>query len=253
MGKTKKIHISIKTFKRLGDKQKCKALIDLLFRNNLVPLKYDTSEGTRFKFEEDAFIKFWVDMEEKRGFGIPFIKGEGYNASFSWGGAKPYFAWFTISLGVLSTTDSILNFTKNIFEWSESCYGYATFDDYSKKLYTPGMNIMDCLGDITWANFFGKPYVDMWGEEKLINAPTWRTERLNDGGFLLVTTESPLVEQKIAEKYEEKLKKHLGSNYFCRKPIPQETLTYQELLEKVANPPPIVGYKAPDFSRYIDT
>jgi hypothetical protein len=252
MGKIKNMHISFKTFKRLGDRKKCEDLIKVFSNNNLIPLRYDTSERTKYIYRENEFCDFWVNMEIERGYGIPFIRGQGFMASFSWGGAKPYFGWFSISTKVLSTPNLIRNFTIDIFEWAEACYSYASFEEYKKKLSTPGMNIMNCLGDITWANLFGKPYVDMWGEEKVINAPAWKTERLKNGGVILVTTESPFIEKKIAEKYEEKLKEYLGKTYFCRKPIQQETLTYEELLQKSANPLPIIGYKTPDFSKYYD-
>jgi hypothetical protein len=252
MSGIKSIFVSIKTFKRLGDEQKCREFINLLYRYNLIPLKYGNSDRPKYIFEEDELTKFWVDMEIKNHLGIPFIKGKEFHTSIGWGGAKPYGAWFMISLKILPSTDLILKFVKDLFQWGESCYGYVSYYEYKKKLYTPGMNIIDCLGDITWANLFGKPYTDMWGKEKLLNAPTWKTERLNDGGFILVTMESPLMEQKMAEKHEDKLKDYLGKKYFCRKPIQQETLTYDELLYKVAYPEPIVGYEAPDFSKYYD-
>ena len=252
--KHKNVDVTVYGFKNIGTEEKCREVIDVLMRNGLVPLKYGTSERPKNVFNIEDFVKLWTDMEKKKGFGIPFIRGDDFYVSISWGGAKPYYTFLNIAAKKFSDWKSVIEFSKDLFSWNESCYGYIGLDGVVDRLYAPGLNIIDCLGGITWANFFGKPYVDMWGEEKLLKAPTWKTERLKDGGYLLITDESPTAIGR--DDAEKKLREYLGEKYFYKKPLinKSETITREELYEKVFgdHEPEPTGYMAPDFSNYYD-
>lgn len=250
------IYVSVKGFVRLGTEEQCREFVDVLMQNNLPPLKYGTSDRPRNVFKTEDFVKFWTEMEKKRGLGIPFIRGDGFYVSVNWGGAKPYYTFLVISGKKFFDWDSVIKFTKDLYNWNNACYGYIKLEkEYSKELATPGYNIINCLGGITWANFFGKPYIDMWGEEKLLNAPTYKTERLDDGGFLLVTTESPLTDPAIAAEAEAKLRAYLGEEHFYKCPTGEpERITREELYERVFgnHEPEPTGYVAPNFGKYYD-
>lgn len=253
MDNTVSFDITVKGFVRLGTEKKCRDLIDVLTRHNMQPLKYGTSERPRKQFCTEDFVAFWVDMEKRQGLGIPFIKGNDFHVSISWGGAKPYHAFIIVSNKIFPDINELIRFTKDFYYWNDACYGYAKlYKKYSKDMSTPGLSLRDCLGGITWANLFGKPYVDMWGIEKLLKAPTWRTERLDDGGFLLITTESPTTDRETAEEAEEKLKLYLGEKYFYQQPLTEERLSFEGLVRKMADPPRVIGYAAPDFGKYYD-
>ena len=61
---------------------------------------------------------------------------------------------------------------------------------------------------IYWANFFGPKLVKKIGREKLLSAPSWKTEELEDGGILLILgpTTYP-IDREISRK---EVEKHLG-------------------------------------------
>lgn len=252
MKKSKKLQITIKSFVNWGDKEKPEELIKLMNKYGIVPLKYDKSEKTKYNFEANAFFNFWMMMEKKHGLGIPFIKGKGFYTSINWGGAMPNQAWFTIDSKIFMDEQAILNFTKDFFNWGEAAYGYATLDERTKKMYTPGNNIEDCLGNIAWANFFSKPYVDMWGEEKLLNAPAWKKEKLENGGFMFLASKSIFTDSEEAEKNENCLKEYLGEKYFYKNQNKPQISTYNQIIENFLNPPLNNGYEAPDFKKYYN-
>lgn len=69
---------------------------------------------------------------------------------------------------------------------------------------------------VYWANFFGRIYVDTIGRGKFLTAPCYRREELPDGGFLLITSESPLDWDKPdVQELRKAMRDHLGYEYFC--------------------------------------
>jgi len=57
------------------------------------------------------------------------------------------------------------------------------FDIYSQFL-------QQCLPDVYWTTIFGAPYVKMFGKQKLLSAPAYRVEALNDSLVSIQLTES---------------------------------------------------------------
>lgn len=251
------VDITVYGFQKQGSEEKCRSFLKVLAKNGYVPLKYGSSERGGYAFDnENDFLSFWTGLEKgNHGIGILVVKGKGLYISVKWGGAKPYCTWINLTIKKNEDWIKLLHFAKDIFQWSGAVYGYTKLTKERNELATPGCNIIDCLGGITWANFFGKPYVDMWGEEKLLNAPTWKTERLDDGGFLLITTESPIIDPVVAAEAEAKLRAYLGEEHFYKRPTGEpERITREELYEKVFgdHEPEPTGYVAPDFEKYYD-
>ena len=69
---------------------------------------------------------------------------------------------------------------------------------------------------VYWANFFSKIYINTIGRGKFLTAPCYRREELSDGGFLLLTSESPLDwEKPEVQELRKAMRTHLGYEYFC--------------------------------------
>jgi hypothetical protein len=69
---------------------------------------------------------------------------------------------------------------------------------------------------VYWANFFGRIYVEMIGRQKFLSAPCFQREELEDGGFLLLTSENPLDWDKPeVQELRKAMRDHLGYEYFC--------------------------------------
>ena len=83
-----------------------------------------------------------------------------------------------------------------------------------------GTDISKSLPGLYWLNFFGKPYRDLIGRERLLSAPAHAVREVDDG-VLLALSEDPrdwtLGEYRAAEQ---QVVNHLGSQYFFSKKEP---------------------------------
>lgn len=71
------------------------------------------------------------------------------------------------------------------------------------------------LPGIYWINFFGRPYVDMFGLDKLETAPCEEVTRMPDGGFMLKLTATPYESvSKEGLLRAQAVEKHLGEEFF---------------------------------------
>jgi len=72
------------------------------------------------------------------------------------------------------------------------------------------------IGNLAWGMFFGRPYVEMIGLEKLLETPTFLVEQWNDGVYIQVTENIEDTFQKY-EKFDRlrtQIKEYLGIQYF---------------------------------------
>ena len=78
------------------------------------------------------------------------------------------------------------------------------------------------LSGIYWANFFGPPFVEFFSETKIKSAPCYRKKRLIDGGYLLLTSKSPLDYTRAeARTFEQALFRYLGEESFLNSNYPE--------------------------------
>lgn len=71
------------------------------------------------------------------------------------------------------------------------------------------------LISISYITCFGKPYIDLFGAEKLLTAPVFKARRYYDNAIVLQPFESLISpETKHWEETQTKLRNHLGLRYF---------------------------------------
>jgi hypothetical protein len=75
-----------------------------------------------------------------------------------------------------------------------------------------GMALETRLPELQWMNFFGQPYIDLFGREKLLSSPACKIELIGDNLIALQTTED--VFSPIPNDIREKIKRYLGENAF---------------------------------------
>lgn len=66
--------------------------------------------------------------------------------------------------------------------------------------------------ELAWINYFGGPYIDLFGREKLLSAPCFRTFELEEDIIALQLTEELF--QPIPSDVRRAVKKHLGEDAF---------------------------------------
>ena len=85
-------------------------------------------------------------------------------------------------------------------------YGHTTFEEVAKLR----------LPHIYWANFFGPDYVNHLGREFLAQAPGWKLQDLDDGGFLYVL--SPSLSGAGPADVVRKVRSYFGVEHVRRRP-----------------------------------
>ncbi len=80
-----------------------------------------------------------------------------------------------------------------------------------------GAKVHEYLGDLYWCTVFGPPYVQLFGEEHILQTPAYSVRRLQDGLILVQLTEQ--ITESIAnpahfEKIRNEAKDHLNHNAF---------------------------------------
>lgn len=66
--------------------------------------------------------------------------------------------------------------------------------------------------ELAWINYFGRPYIDLFGREKLLSAPCFRTFEVGKNLIALQMTEDLF--QPIPSDVRYAVKKHLGEEAF---------------------------------------
>ena len=118
--------------------------------------------------------------------------------------------WFTANGGDPGQLYDLAVEWYNLFR---PVYGKIDVDQIPPVIWEPP--ITSSIPNVYWANFFGKPYVEMIGGDKLRAAPCHRIEEMSDGGIMLMLTETP--EESISKEGRAKakeVKEHLGTEYF---------------------------------------
>ena len=103
---------------------------------------------------------------------------------------------------------------------SERVLGEIT-DEYGNLVGYSAPKVKWALKGIFWGNFFGPEYVEMFGRKKMMTAPCYKIEELQDGGVLLLLSKSPLEASEpeyLARKNE--LYAYLGQDAFTGKLMP---------------------------------
>ncbi len=77
--------------------------------------------------------------------------------------------------------------------------------------------------NLAWGTFFGKPYIEMMGLEKLLKTPAYLIERWGDGVYIQITENIEDTFQKYEEfdKLRTQIKEYLGRQYFFSPDLPK--------------------------------
>lgn len=118
--------------------------------------------------------------------------------------------------------------------WAERCFGHlcATLDPFygfacaseeyrAKNIFAEGgavraigINIARYLPGLYWLNFFGKPYVEMIGMERILQAPAYRVARISSGCMLETAPRPDEWNRSEYHTVVARVLRHLGEQYF---------------------------------------
>jgi hypothetical protein len=87
-----------------------------------------------------------------------------------------------------------------------------------------GPNLADGLKGLYWLNYFGPPYVELIGRERLLSAPAYEVKQVGDG-ILLALDESADAWQTLAyQRCERDVIEHVGKQFFFSRWEPDREL-----------------------------
>ena len=124
---------------------------------------------------------------------------------------------------------AFLDFSKALFAWGDMVYGFAAHEhEYEEQNVLPapimiegklikvgGTDIRKCLPGVYWANFFGKEYVQWFGENLFLSTPGYKKEPLPGEGWLVLTASTPLAyDHDEPRRLKSALRRHLGEEAF---------------------------------------
>ena len=89
---------------------------------------------------------------------------------------------------------------------------YGEIIDMSIPGWDNPMNLRVRLPEINWMMLLGKPYIDLFGRDKILNTPCYKVEPISDNLIALQLTES--IFEPITSSVRDKIKKYLGENAF---------------------------------------
>lgn len=96
--------------------------------------------------------------------------------------------------------------------------------DDETGLRAVGVNLTESLPGLYWLNYFGKPYLDLVGEQRLLSSPAQFAQKIRSG-VLLVLGESPFDWQSESYKERERaVLRHVGQDFFFSRSDPARQL-----------------------------
>ena len=122
----------------------------------------------------------------------------------------------------------LLTLTSEIGESIHVDYGYIAHAKQAKRqsaVLTPA----ERLPGIYWANFFGRPYIEFFGREKLLATPCYEVREINNDLILLLTGESLNAPEMISgDEVVNQVKAYLNQNAFAGPNFPDEPCAVAE-------------------------
>lgn len=130
------------------------------------------------------------------------------------------------------------------------CCTYNSKETEEPDMYVTTHELRHWLPNLPWLAYFGKPYVELFGKEKLANAPVYRVEEIGEG-YLLQLTEHIADMETDYPSYrakEQEVKAYLHPNAFYNREKGYSLDILKAHLEKYTIPQPGSVFDTPNFT-----
>lgn len=225
------VNFSIMSLRNFQDRNLAESTISKIneFGENFLPDLFDVYEPLKKKYSPESIgdiIDLWINEEQNIHNAIDnyatghFImekkKGSKVSYQMNWEkDNKARFNFFVVSQDInflmkKVNFDNFVAFCKEIINLLEPVQGDIanyTFPDSHEPI-----DLQIRHPEIQWMNFFGRPYIDLFGREKLLSAPCYKVETIGDDIIALQVTEN--IFEPIPNEVRTAIKKHLGENAF---------------------------------------
>ncbi len=77
-----------------------------------------------------------------------------------------------------------------------------------------GANVADAIPGLYWLNYFGAPYVELMGRERLLSSPAYEVKPAGDGVLLALDSSASAWQSAAYREREQETIAHLGKQFF---------------------------------------
>ena len=230
------IEVELFTTRYLGRKDTGESFIELLFRYDgiYLPEKWDTEDRSRLRRSFDRatqpeLIDEWIKPEEwktlvfarKHPKPIQMLVDMQRFSRAKFNGVSVHID--QALLQSVSTESQLLSFTIEMSLLGHIDYGFIAHTRQERR-QSPILTPAERLPGIYWANFFGRPYIEFFGRNKLLATPCYEVREINDDLILLLTAESINAPQMIdSDDAVNQVKAYLNQNAFAGPNFPEES------------------------------
>jgi hypothetical protein len=215
--------MKIYTTRHIGTAENIRRFLSVLEKYDMLPDKIGEYEPLKQAYSLDEAIKMWKNapayVPDRRGGDLIGKKKEPnirFDAMWNIGESaivNHETLWFT-RRSFKQRRDVIDNLFKDLIVSIESMYGYISDFIVDAKQHVTG-TIAERMNGIFWCNYYGKVYVDFFGIDRILSAPWFKTEILDNGGIITYLTGEP-DDKQLTESTElaDKFKEYLGKDSF---------------------------------------
>lgn len=97
--------------------------------------------------------------------------------------------------------------------------------DNETGAYAIGANVNKAIPGLYWLNYFGGPYVDLIGRERLLSAPAHEVKPVGDGILIELDSSADAWQSETYVQREQAVINHLGTQYFFSRLHPDRQTT----------------------------
>jgi hypothetical protein len=227
------LQVNLVTTHYLGRQHVAERFLDLLFRYGgiYVPEKWDTDERTRRVLDGTRLtdiVSEWIaptkmheivfhrkrPFEIQMSFSIERFQRAKFN-DFSVYVRDKYFRDH-------SKFDELLRFCLDVCDIISADYGFICHTIQERR-QSPMLTPAERLPGVYWANFFGRPYIDFFGRDKLLGTPCHAVRQISEDLIVVIADESPVGPEMLErDEIVSSIKKYLDQNAFAGPNFPDE-------------------------------
>lgn len=172
------------------------------------------------KINNAQFLRLTDKDEKKYFFSIIWVKIKDLDQHFKKNGQEQNVVFFSVCDDQVKADDYI-SFCIAISELFEVNYQYSYFKPTASINFKSKLGLSIGLLDVYWLNIFGKPYIEMIGEKKLLDTPAYKVQKLKNS--ILVQSDEEFIDPTSALHMESAklIRSHIGNEYFAG-PVPDD-------------------------------
>jgi hypothetical protein len=215
--------MTLYTTKNIGTREYAVRFFGILGKYNILPDKIGRYEPLRAPYSLEEAVKLWMFIggtmpDFRRGGLIGKKKEPNIQFDTDWtigerANVNSVTIWFTRK-SFQQIRNSIDSLFKDLIIAIDSFYGYIS-DYYAKDRQHVTGSIETRMHGIFWCNYFGDVYVKFFGKDKILSAPWFKIEILDQNKIITYLAKEPTDRRLIkSTELENKLKEYLGDDSF---------------------------------------